>query len=231
MKILRVFNNNVVLARDDAGGEVILTGRGLGFQARPGRTVDPTLVTRTFIPADGRDPDHLAELLAGIPPEHVQLVGEALAEAGLDATVDDHSLWRGEVERAAGLITALAGAAFLLIAAATAAAIAYATRAGMAAQAAVIETLSLNGASDGTIATLFQRRFGLLAATAGAAGAGLAALMLGALRLVGGEGGLTPALPLAWVDLLVLIACPVLAGLTAVLAARFTALAKLGQRS
>ena len=85
MEILRVFNNNVVLARDDAGREVILTGRGLGFQARPGRTVDPTLVTRTFIPADGRDPDHLAELLAGIPPEHVQLVGEALAEAGLDA--------------------------------------------------------------------------------------------------------------------------------------------------
>lgn len=164
-------------------------------------------------------------------PAAAPTLSRALAEAGLDATVDDHSLWRGEVERAAGLITALAGAAFLLIAAATAAAIAYATRAGMAAQAAVIETLSLNGASDGTIATLFQRRFGLLAATAGAAGAGLAALMLGALRLVGGEGGLTPALPLAWVDLLVLIACPVLAGLTAVLAARFTALAKLGQRS
>ena len=37
---------------------------------------------------------------------------------------------------AIGLITALAGAAFLLIAAATAAAIAYATSAGMAAQAA-----------------------------------------------------------------------------------------------
>ena len=67
--------------------------------------------------------------------------------------------------------------------------------------------------------------------TAGAAGAGLAALMLAALRLIGGEGGLTPALPLAWVDLLVLIACPLLAGAVAVLAARLTALAKLGQRS
>ena len=116
-------------------------------------------------------------------------------------------------------------------AAATGAAIAYATRAGMAAQAAVIETLELNGASDGAIAALFQQRFGLLAASAGAAGAGLAALMLAALRLIGGEGGLTPALPLAWVDLLVLIACPLLAGAVAVLAARLTALAKLGQRS
>ncbi|WP_258292543.1 hypothetical protein, partial [Escherichia marmotae] len=76
----------------------------------------------------------------------------------------------------------------------------------MAAQAAVIETLSLNSASDGAIAALFQQRFGLLAAGAGAAGAGLAALMLALLRLIGGEGGLTPALPLAWSDLLALAA-------------------------
>ena len=87
MKVLRVFNNNVVLARDDAGRDVILTGRGLGYQARPGRDVDPVAVQRTFVPVDGRDPDHLAELLASIPPEHIQLVGEALTEVGLDDTV------------------------------------------------------------------------------------------------------------------------------------------------
>lgn len=86
MEIVRVFNNNVVLARDEAGGEVILTGRGLGFQARPGQAVDGTKVSRTFVPVDGRDPDHLAGLLAGIPPEHVALVGAALSEVGLDAT-------------------------------------------------------------------------------------------------------------------------------------------------
>lgn len=161
-------------------------------------------------------------------PASAPTLSRALAEAGLDASVDDHSLWRGEVERSAGVITALAGAAFLLIAAATAAAIAYATRAGMAAQASVIETLSLNGASDAYVAGLFQRRFGGLAAAAGAMGAGLAALLLALLRLVGGEGGLTPALPLAFSDLLILIACPLLAFGVALLAARFTALAKLG---
>lgn len=164
-------------------------------------------------------------------PASAPTLSRALAEAGLDASVDDHSLWRGEVERSAGVITALAGAAFLLIAAATAAAIAYATRAGMAAQASVIETLSLNGASDGYIASLFQRRFGGLAATAGAMGAGVAALLLAMLRLVGGEGGLTPALPLAFSDLLILIACPLLAFGVALAAARFTALAKLGAPS
>ncbi|QZN84602.1 PRD domain-containing protein [Cellulomonas sp. C5510] len=84
MDVLRVFNNNLVLARDDRGAEVILTGRGLGFQAKPGDRVAEDRVVRVFRPDDGRDPDHLAGLLAGIPPEHVQLVGEALAEVGLD---------------------------------------------------------------------------------------------------------------------------------------------------
>lgn len=82
MEILRVFNNNLVLARDAAGAEVILTGRGLGFNVKPGQRADPARIVRTFVPSDGRDPDHLAELLAGIPPEQIQLVTQALVAAG-----------------------------------------------------------------------------------------------------------------------------------------------------
>ncbi|MDO4259875.1 MAG: PRD domain-containing protein [Actinomycetaceae bacterium] len=84
MDVLRVFNNNVVLARSADGTEVILTGRGLGFQVRSGDRVDPEKVARTFVPADGRDPDHLAELLTGIPPELVQMVAQGLGEIGVD---------------------------------------------------------------------------------------------------------------------------------------------------
>ena len=84
MDVLRVFNNNLVLARDESGVEVILTGRGLGFQAKPGDLVVRERIVRVFRSEDGRDPDHLASLLAGIPPEHVQLVVDALAEIGLD---------------------------------------------------------------------------------------------------------------------------------------------------
>jgi beta-glucoside operon transcriptional antiterminator len=92
MEIARVFNNNLVLALDGMGREVILTGRGLGFQARPGQVVDATRVARIFVPADGRDPDHLAQLLAGIPPEHIQLVGDALVQVGLDKVGRNPSL-------------------------------------------------------------------------------------------------------------------------------------------
>lgn len=160
-------------------------------------------------------------------PASAVTLSRALAQAGVDATVDDHSLWRGEAERSAGLITVLAALAFLLTAGAAGAAVAYATRAGMAAQATVIETLSLNGASDGRIAGLFQRRYGLLAAGAGAAGALVAMLSSSLLRLLGGSDGLTPALPVAWSDILILSPCPLLAATVALVAARFTALAQL----
>ncbi|WP_211880710.1 PRD domain-containing protein [Pseudarthrobacter albicanus] len=81
MEILRVFNNNVVLSRDHTGREVILTGRGLGFQAKPGQKIDPVKVLRTFVPEGGRDPDHLGAMVAAIPPEHLVLAEQAL-EAG-----------------------------------------------------------------------------------------------------------------------------------------------------
>lgn len=77
MQLLRVFNNNVVLARRGAE-DVIVTGRGIGFQAKPGAKVDPAKVVKVFVPDSGRDPDHLAAMIAGIPGEYVQLVIDAM---------------------------------------------------------------------------------------------------------------------------------------------------------
>jgi cell division transport system permease protein len=163
-------------------------------------------------------------------PASAVSLSRALAQAGLDATVDDHSLWRGEVERSAALITVLALAGFLLTAGAAGAAVAYATRAGMAAQTTVIETLSLNGASDNAIAGLYQVRYGLVAAAAGGIGALTAMILVASLRFLGGAEGVTPALPLMWSDVLILSPCPLLAATVALVAARFTALARLKGR-
>ncbi|MBC9714237.1 PRD domain-containing protein [Streptomyces sp. TRM66268-LWL] len=84
MKTLRVLNNNVVLARDDKGEEVIVTGRGIGFNSRQGKPIDPSLIVRVFVPADGRDPDHVAETLALIDEEVLRAVVIALGEAGIE---------------------------------------------------------------------------------------------------------------------------------------------------
>ncbi|WP_461188807.1 PRD domain-containing protein [Arthrobacter sp. Z4-13] len=78
MEVLRVFNNNVVLARAADRGEVILTGRGIGFQAKPGQQVDEAKVVRVFVPEDGRNADNFGALVAAIPPEHIALADQAL---------------------------------------------------------------------------------------------------------------------------------------------------------
>ena len=85
--VLRVFNNNVVLARD-GDREVILTGRGIGFQAKPGQHVDDAKIVRRFIPVDGKDPDHMAQQVAGIPPEIIRLVTDAMNRTGLKEQAD-----------------------------------------------------------------------------------------------------------------------------------------------
>ncbi len=163
-------------------------------------------------------------------PASAVSLSRALAEAGVDATVDDHSLWRGEVERSAALITILALAAFVVTAGAAGAAVAYAVRAGMAAQGTIIETLSLNGASDGRIAGLYQARYGGLAFVAGAAGAVAAMAGVAVLRFVGGTEGVTPVLPVAWSDIAILSLCPLLAATVALVSARVAALARLKGR-
>ena len=50
-------------------------------------------VQRTFVPVDGRDPDHLAELLASIPPEHIQLVQSPDDVSGIVVRDPDKVAW------------------------------------------------------------------------------------------------------------------------------------------
>ena len=160
-------------------------------------------------------------------PATVAVMDKALKAAGVDATIDDHSLWLKDVLRAGLMARIAALGAAALITAAAAAVIAFATRAGLAARRDLVNVLHFAGAEDRFIAGLFQVRFARMAALAGLLGAGAAAMIATAARVLGGGAGLTPVLPLAWSDLLVLPVCPLIAGLVAALAARLTAMALL----
>ncbi|HEX3699194.1 MAG TPA: ABC transporter permease [Phenylobacterium sp.] len=170
----------------------------------------PRLVTVTLDPKAPAGPQRLAQ---------------ALKAQDVDASVDDHRLWIKDIRRSANLARALGAGIFLLIAGAAGAAVAFATQAGLAARRDVVEVLHLSGAGDSFIAGLFQRRFARMAVIGGVAGAAAAAGVGAILRLAGGTEGVTPALPIAWSDLLVVAACPLIAAAVAALAARLTAVA------
>jgi cell division transport system permease protein len=156
-------------------------------------------------------------------PATARALDRALKAQGVDAAVDDHSLWIKDIRKAADVVRWLGAAVFLLIAGAAAAVVAFATRAGLAARRDVVEVLHLAGAEDGFIARLFQLRFAQIAGLSGLLGAAAAAGVGAVLRLAGGGQGLTPALPLAWSDLLSVLPCPLLAAVVAAIAARLTA--------
>lgn len=156
-------------------------------------------------------------------PATAAALDKALKSQGLDAVVDDHSIWIKDIRRAAGVVRWTALAVFALIAGAAGAVVAFATRAGLAARRDVVEVMHLIGAEDSQIASLFELRFAKIAALSGALGAATAGLLAGLLRLIGGGEGITPALPIAWIDLLAVLPCPILAALVAALAARMTA--------
>ena len=165
---------------------------------------------------------------AKAPMSAAAQLSAALKASGVDGVVDDHRRWIGDIVRAGDLARGAAIGAAVLIALAAAAVIAFATRAGLAARHEIIEVLHLSGAEDRTIISLFQNRLAELAALAGAVGGAAAALVAATARLMGGTDGLTPVLPVAWSDLLAVLACPLIAAVVAALAARIAAARLIG---
>lgn len=156
-------------------------------------------------------------------PATAEALDQVLDAQGIDAQIDDHGAWIDDIRRSADFARWFGVAVFVLIAAAAAAVVAFATRAGLAARRDVVEVLHYTGAEPAFIARLFQARFARMAAGAGLFGA-LGAMAIGAvLRLVGGGAGLTPVLPVRWIDLLAVVPCPLVAALVAAVSARVTA--------
>ena len=79
MRIKKLINNNILCVVDKKGNELIVTGRGIGFQRHRGEFVDPALVERTYRMEEKAEQKKLRELVEKIPIEHLALT-EALIE-------------------------------------------------------------------------------------------------------------------------------------------------------
>lgn len=154
-----------------------------------------------------------------------------LSEAGYDNAVDEHAAWAGDVRRMLGIVRLVALVAVALLASTAIAVIAFATHAALLARKDIVDVLHLAGARDRFIATLFERRFWVLALRAGSVGAlmalGAAAATILAAQSSGARSGLLPELSLDFVDLLILVLTPLIAGLSARLATRITVMRAL----
>lgn len=72
MKIGKIFNNNVVMTKDN-GKEVVIIGCGIAFKKKVGDILDESLIEKTFILKEKNTLKNFELLLEDIPTEHVSL--------------------------------------------------------------------------------------------------------------------------------------------------------------
>ena len=78
MKIKKIINNNILCAVDDRGNELIVTGRGIGFQRHRGEVIDISRIERTYRMEEKTGQRELRELVEKIPIEHLSLTEELI---------------------------------------------------------------------------------------------------------------------------------------------------------
>lgn len=79
MRIKKIINNNILCAVDEKGNELIVTGRGIGFQRHRGEIIDASLVERTYRMEEKTEQRKLQELVEKIPVEHLNLTEDLIA--------------------------------------------------------------------------------------------------------------------------------------------------------
>lgn len=81
MQVERIINNNVVSAYDPNGKEVIIMGKGIGFQAKNGKDIDKAQIEKIFYLESQTAVDKFKELIANLPLEHIQVSSEIVTYA------------------------------------------------------------------------------------------------------------------------------------------------------
>lgn len=92
MIVLKVLNNNALIAEDDQKREVILLGKGIGFQKVSGDKVSEEKIKKTFAPFEASQQEGFEVLLKNIPPEELEIVRESvdLIEKNLGRQVSEN---------------------------------------------------------------------------------------------------------------------------------------------
>ena len=80
MKILKVINNNVVSAYNDNGKEIVVVGKGIGFQKKNGDSVNQELTEKVFLLNDGSTSE-FEEIIRDMPYEYIRVAGKIISNA------------------------------------------------------------------------------------------------------------------------------------------------------
>ncbi len=78
MTIEKIINNNVVTALDETNQEVVLMGKGIGFQAKAGTFIEKEKIEKKFVLSNKDEIGKFEEVVGSIPIEHLDVCIEII---------------------------------------------------------------------------------------------------------------------------------------------------------
>ena len=76
MKIMKILNNNLVLSKDSQGNEVIVKGKGIGFNKKRFDIIEDDIIEKIFITQNKNNSKKLQQFLLSIPEKYLDFVQE-----------------------------------------------------------------------------------------------------------------------------------------------------------
>lgn len=81
MQIEKVYNNNVVQAVDQQGRELIVMGKGLGFQKKVGDELDSQQIEKIFVLQNDNQESTLSSFYAQLNPKELEVIHQIISQA------------------------------------------------------------------------------------------------------------------------------------------------------
>ncbi|MFT8311225.1 MAG: PRD domain-containing protein [Sporolactobacillus sp.] len=90
MRIAKKLNNNAIKTVNSTGSDVIVTGKGIGFNLNKGDEIDPSRIEQVFCPGP-KKLESYEDLLAVIPFEYLEIANAIMkiVKQDLDLTISD----------------------------------------------------------------------------------------------------------------------------------------------
>lgn len=91
MIIKKILNNNVVVTLNDQHEEIIVMGKGLAYGKRPGESINPKKISKTFELSFKESQKKMIDMLKDIPIEYMEISDQVIQKAKkeLKSEIDD----------------------------------------------------------------------------------------------------------------------------------------------
>ena len=81
MYVIKVLNNSLVLSKDSHNREVIVMGKGIGFNSKVGDVLCPSTIEKIFVVQTNLSVNEYVRLLENTPPELIEIVNTIITQA------------------------------------------------------------------------------------------------------------------------------------------------------